>query len=125
MAISNKVECPECAKISVIEISEPHKFMWGSEKPIELSPTLVVLTCVDCGFRFTDGRAENIEHDAICRHLGRLTSQEIRDIRERRQLSRAELGAFCGREEVSVKRWETGGLIQDELDDSTLRLLAA
>jgi hypothetical protein len=70
MTASNNVECSECGKMSVREIPEPYHFMYGTDNLVQLTASLIVMTCEECGFRFTDGRANNLEHDTICQVIG-------------------------------------------------------
>ena len=81
-----------------------------------------VRTCSSCG-RYTDDEAEDIRHDEVCRHLGVLTATEIRDLRAKYDLSRAELARISGLGESSIGRWETREIIQNVANDRYLRLL--
>ena len=53
-------------------------FIYGAgDDGVELVVEIPVRTCSSCG-QYTDDQAEDIRHDAVCRHLGVLTPTEIR-----------------------------------------------
>ena len=56
-------------------------------------------------------------------HLGVLTATEIRELRAKYDLSRAELARITGLGESSIARWETREIIQNVANDRHLRLL--
>src|SRR5437660_10670794 len=83
--------CPECGH-SVIETRWadcPFPYGTGPET-VELNVRLPVRKCANCGFEFLDEEAEDLRHEAVCRHLGVLTPAEIRALRESLGLSRAD-----------------------------------
>jgi putative zinc finger/helix-turn-helix YgiT family protein len=90
---------------------------------VQLSAEVPVWSCDKCGDSFTDGRAEDIRHEVVCRHLNRLTPSELRDLRENFQCSQAEWSKVTGLGIASIKRWESGSLIQGIAIDRYLRLL--
>ena len=95
----------------------------GNGKPVTLTATVPVWTCDTCGDQYTDGEAELIRHDAICHYLARLTPGEIRSLRATYSMSQADLADLTGIGIASIKRWETGNLIQGAAHDRLLRLL--
>ena len=98
-------------------------FIYGAgDDGVELVVEIPVRTCSSCG-PYTDDQAEDIRHDEVCRHLGVLTPTEIRDLRAKYDLSRAELARISGLGESSVARWETREIIQNVANDRHLRLL--
>ena len=98
-------------------------FIYGAgDDGVELVVDIPVRTCSSCG-SYTVDQAEDIRHDEVCRHLGVLTPGEIRDLRAKLGLSRAELARITGLGESSVARWETGEVIQNAGNDRYLRLL--
>jgi DNA-binding transcriptional regulator YiaG len=82
-----------------------------------------VRSCKECGFEFLDEEAELARHAAVCDHLGVLKPAEIRGLRERYQLSRAEFANLTRVGEATLARWETGIVIQNKAYDEYLRLL--
>jgi putative zinc finger/helix-turn-helix YgiT family protein len=99
-------------------------FPYGrGEDAVEISVRLPVRKCRKCSFEFFDEEAEDLRHEAVCRHLGRLTPQQIKDLREKYGFSRADLERITGLGEASIARWERGELIQNAGNDSLLWLL--
>lgn len=82
-----------------------------------------VVECAACGETYTAEGAEEAQHDAVCRYLGRLTPDEIRALRERNGLSQAKLAEMTGIGIASIKRWEAGNVIQNAALDTALRAL--
>lgn len=117
-------ECPACGEVgaTVRFDSEKFPYMHGKDQVI-LEARVPVWKCDACGTEFTDDRAEEIRHDTVCRYLGRLTPAELRAIREQYDLSQQEWAARTGFGAASIKRWETGNLIQEKAADNYLRLL--
>ena len=98
-------------------------FIYGAgDDGVELVVDIPVRTCSSCG-PYTDDQAEDIRHDEVCRHLGVLTPTEIRDLRAKYDISRAELARITGLGESSIARWETREIIQNVGNDRYLRLL--
>jgi putative zinc finger/helix-turn-helix YgiT family protein len=116
-------DCPECGVHAVRLEHKAHSFKFGTDEPVELTATLPIWTCEACGYGYTDGLGEEIEHAAICRHLGLLTPDEIRGLRNKLGLSRPEFARLTRFGEKSIKRWETGALIQSASADRFLRLI--
>ena len=81
-----------------------------------------VISCAHCGETYTGDGAEEAQHDAVCRYLGRLTPEEIRALRDRLGLSQAKLAERTGIGIASIKRWESGALIQNASLDARLRM---
>ncbi|MCY4060668.1 MAG: helix-turn-helix domain-containing protein [Gammaproteobacteria bacterium] len=84
-----------------------------------------VRRCKSCGFEFTDREAEEIKHEAVCRHLGLLSPNGIRAIRGMHGMSRAAFSKVSGIGEATLNRWENGLLVQNRANDRFLRLLAS
>ena len=103
-------------------VRDPFIYGTGSEA-VELSVDIPVHTCSHCAVSFTGTEAEAIQHDAVCRHLGLLTPDEIRAIREQAGLSRAAFARLTGFGEATVARWERREVIQNTSGDRYLRLL--
>lgn len=116
--------CDECGRL-VTTTWHDHTFMYGSgEAAAELAVRLPVRRCDHCDFDYLDDEGERLKHEAVCRHLGVLTPQEIRGIRESLGLSRAALAKLTGIGEASLSRWESGVKIQTPAYDLYLRLLS-
>lgn len=114
--------CPSCRGTDFASTWEKQAFEYGvAPHTVELSAQVPVQTCQSCGTGVLDDQAEDLRHDAVCRHLGRLTPSEIRELRG--GLTRAEFAARTGIGVASLARWETGQLIQGAALDSFLYLL--
>lgn len=116
--------CPECGHSEIDTRCEDCPFTYGrGADAVKISVRLPVRKCRKCGFEFFDEEAEDLSHKAVCRHLGRLTPQQIKDLREKYGFSRADLERLTGLGEASIARWERGELIQNAGNDSLLWLL--
>lgn len=121
---SEPVMCAQCGAQSARLSYEDEKFPYGvGESQVILAARVPVIRCEACGAQYTDSAAEDIRHAEVCRHLGRLAPDAVRAIRERYGLSQQEWATQTGLGIASVKRWETGNLIQNEATDRYLRLL--
>jgi putative zinc finger/helix-turn-helix YgiT family protein len=121
---SLELQCPSCGKSSLSTVLETTNIIHGSGKDAtEIPVELPVRTCSECGFQFTDEEAEDIRHDAVCRHLGLMTPGEIVALRKRYDMSRAEFAELTRFGEASLARWETGQLMQNAANDQLLYLL--
>jgi putative zinc finger/helix-turn-helix YgiT family protein len=118
------VVCFDCGSSDVVRTLERQVFQYGSgESAIDLTAEMPVYTCNSCGYQFAGPEADDARHEAVCRYLGVLTPPEIISIRQSTGLSRAE---FCELTRVgiaSLKRWETGNLIQNAANDELLFLM--
>ena len=99
-------------------------FIYGSGSgAVELVADVPVHTCSECAVSFTGDAAEARRHEAICRHLGVLTADEIRAIRQQHGMSRAAFARLTGFGEASLARWERREVVQNRSNDRYLRLL--
>lgn len=102
-----------------------HEFTYGvGDDAVELSADLPYGRCVACDFEFLDHDGERCKHEAVCRHLGVLSPWEIKDIRLRAKMSRAQFARLSGLGEATLARWEKGLITQNHGNDRYLRLLA-
>jgi DNA-binding transcriptional regulator YiaG len=119
------VACFNCGSADVNRTWERQTFQYGSgESAVGLTAEVLVNTCKSCGFQFAGPEADEARHEAVCRYLGVLTPREIAAIREQTSLSRLE---FCERTRIgiaSLKRWETGALVQNAANDELIYLMA-
>lgn len=120
-------DCPLCGKRSVTTYLYHDIFTYGSG---DTAATLEVVDlpvrrCGPCDFEFLDHEGERLHHEAVCRHLGVLTPDEIRSIRRRFGMTRAAFAELARIDEATLKRWENGAAVQGPDDDRYLRTLAA
>ena len=93
-------------------------------KPVRLHVNVPVYQCRDCETEFTDGSAEEVRHEAVCRYLNVLTPTEIRKIRARLGLSRQRFADITRLGIATIARWESGEVIQNAALDVYLRLVS-
>lgn len=117
--------CPNCGSIELTTESVEDNFLFGADPASQVQLTAIVPlhTCNSCEFQFTDSAAENLRHEAVCKHLGVLSPTDIRGIRADAGLTRKEFAEFSKIGEASLARWETGELIQSAAYDQYLKLL--
>lgn len=115
--------CPSCSEAGVQWHEAIQQFGYGvGEEAVTIVTVVPLGTCTACGFEFTDCRGEAKRHDAVCRHLRVLTPSEVRNVREQRGFSQAELALALGVDVASVKSWERGLSIQNVANDALLRI---
>ena len=118
--------CPMCGNSGITTSSNHIAFKFGSEDTFaELKTDVPVRRCETCDFDYLDKEAERLKHNTICRHLGVLSPNEIRQIRNDLEMTRAEFAEVTGIGEASLNRWENGLNIQTHAYDRYLRLSAA
>jgi putative zinc finger/helix-turn-helix YgiT family protein len=121
------MRCPCCGADSIEEVLRTDTV----EVPSDGEPALVEVSnvpierCRSCGEEFSGPRAAQVKHNAICRTLGLLTPEEIRQLRERMGLTQSQLSQLSGIGEATISRWERGRLLQNRAMDRYLRLLAS
>lgn len=123
----NDHECPLCGERSVTTYLHHDTFTYGSgDTAVELEVVdLPVRRCGACDIEFLDHEGERLRHDAVCRHLGVLTPDEIRDIRRGKlHMTKAAFADLTGLGDATLNRWENGAVVQNRANDRYLRLLA-
>ncbi len=102
-----------------------HDFLYGvGDDAVELRAELPFGRCDACDFEFLDHDGERRKHEAVCKHLDILSPWEIKDIRLRHKMSRAEFARISGLGEATLARWERGHVTQNRANDHYLRLIA-
>ena len=123
-AASTAFACPQCGEGAISTSKQRDKFVYGTgDSEVELIVDLPVRHCNDCDFHYIDFEAEDIKHEAVCRHLGVLPPAAIVSIRKKHGLSRAAFAKITGLGEASLGRWEKGINIQNIGNDRYIRLL--
>ncbi|MCI0641308.1 MAG: type II toxin-antitoxin system MqsA family antitoxin [Gemmataceae bacterium] len=92
-------------------------------KTLRIRVKLPAEKCTNCGELFFGPQAARIEHAAVCRALGLLTSDEIINLRESLGLSQDEFSELTGIGRATISRWERGRLLQNKAMDHYLRLV--
>lgn len=97
------LSCAQCGATTVSTSWVDDTLVWGSgESAMTISVRIPFRSCLSCDFTYLDDEAEDIRHNAVCRHLGVLTPSEIRGIREEYQMSEAEFARATGLGEATV-----------------------
>jgi putative zinc finger/helix-turn-helix YgiT family protein len=117
--------CPSCGRTAIDTEEIERRFPYGAgDQAVQLSAVVPLRRCRDCGFEFLDAEAEEKQAEAVCRHLGVMTSSEVRAIRRKAgALSRTEFARITRLGEATIGRWERGELIQNAANDQLLYLL--
>lgn len=115
--------CFECGSNNVERAVRRQVFEYG-EPVVQLFAEMPVYTCRSCDFQFAGPEAEEARHEAVCRHLGVFTPSEIIAIRERTGLSRAQFAEQTGIGIASLKRWESGAVIQNVANNNLIYLMS-
>ena len=116
--------CPDCHATEFRLSNEKDRFEYGcGDDAVYLSAIVPVETCKKCGYQCIGGDAEDIRHEAVCKHLGRMPPRKIRELRKSHGLSRKQFANVSGIGSASLARWETGSLIQGPAHDNLLYLL--
>jgi DNA-binding transcriptional regulator YiaG len=117
--------CPSCGRDAIRTVEIAHKFPYGDgDQAVELSVTVPLRHCLSCGFEFLDSVAEELQHDAVCRHLGVMPPAEVRTVRQKAgDMSRGAFARLTRLGEATIGRWERGELIQNAANDQLLYLL--
>ena len=122
-SVVNQGHCPACKTGKTTETIELETFPYG-EEGTGIEVKVPVIRCQNCDFAYTDQRAEEARHAAVCAQIGLLAPSEIKRIRtEVLGMSRAAFHAAYGLSSASVERWEKGQLFQGEAADTLLRAL--
>lgn len=117
--------CPECGHAERSVLLETEEFDYGSgDDAVRLEACIPVYSCEHCGLQYTSSNAEDIRHDAVCAHLGVMTPERIRELRNSLGTSRPEFARLTRLGEATIARWERGALIQNAANDQYLYLLS-
>ena len=116
--------CPQCEDSQVSTKIQEREYVYGTgESAVKLDVKIPVHTCNNCELEFSDWKAEEIKHNALCQHFGVLNPNQIKQLRKKYKLSRSAFAQLTGLGEASLNRWEKGINIQSIAHDRYLRLL--
>jgi putative zinc finger/helix-turn-helix YgiT family protein len=79
--------------------------------------------CDTCGSVFVTALTAKVRHEYVCRMLGLITPDEIREIRERHGLTKTEFARITKFGESSISRWERGRLLPNASNSTYLKIL--
>lgn len=117
-------KCEFCGSCQLACRQKTEQFEYGfGDHRVTLSAFVPVLHCLNCDEQYTDQRAEQIRNDAVCLHLGRLTPNDLKEMRNKLGYSQEKWAQLTGIGVASIKRWESGNQIQGTASDRYLRLL--
>ncbi|WP_340108453.1 type II TA system antitoxin MqsA family protein [Pikeienuella sp. HZG-20] len=120
-----KDTCVMCGAASIERRIETQQFIYAdSRRDVLLTADVPVEYCRACGEVLLGEEGEIARHEAVCNYLGRLSPSEIKAIRRGLQLTQKALAAKINAGLASVKRWETGAVVQNASMDSLLRRVA-
>ena len=116
--------CPNCDEFTETKVIEKEQTLSVKGKKITL--TVPVRVCAHCGEEIIDeeldGNTLQQFYEAYKESEQLLTSEEIRNIRSRYQLSQVAFSKLLGFGEKTITRYENGA-IQDECHDNLIRLM--
>lgn len=114
--------CPTCEDFCPVRTEDRQETF--KVRGCDITVPVSVECCANCGEMLgsdeQDQRIIDQVHAEYRRQKGLLTPEEIKDIRERYQLSQRSFAALLGMSEASINRYERGGL-QDESHDTVIR----
>lgn len=114
--------CAICGEGQAMRTVVVQEFEHGhGEHAVVLRARVPVWSCATCELQYVDAEGERAQHDAVCRHLGRLTPTDIKAIRCGAMLTQKQFADELGCGVASVKRWERGSLIQGRIHDAAVR----
>ena len=120
----NPETCALCGSVAVTTVMTDDEFDYRrGGKVITLTASVPVIECSACDETYFGEGAEKLKHKAVCNYLGRLEPGEIVQLRQRLDISQARLAAKTGIGIASIKRWETGLVVQNAASDLQLRNL--
>jgi len=116
--------CPACGTLMVERRATLHVPVNGEEIAVRSAAHLSCPKCGEVVLRFQD--AKRLGEDAIALYRkkhGLLSADEIRAIRERFDLTQADLARLLRLGANTVSRWESGRNVQTAAMDILLRLI--
>ena len=101
---------------------ESQAFQYGAgADAVMLDVQVPVWKCLQCGEAYVGGEAEDIRHEAVCKHLDRPTPAEIRSFRSANDLSQEQFAEMTSFAVADVVRWETGNRIPSPAETTIIR----
>lgn len=123
-AATEGMHCGRCESKKIETTFEDYAFEYGAgENQIELTASVPVRKCQACGYQFLDEKTDDIQHEAVCKHLGVMTPAQVISLRGLYGLNRAQFAKTTKLGEATLARWEKSLLIQNAAYDNYLYLL--
>lgn len=121
---SKRMHCGRCESTNIETAFKDYCFEYGTgENQIELTALVPVRKCVSCGYEFLDEEADDIQHEAVCKHIGVMTPAQVSALRGLYRLNRTQFAKITKLGEATLARWEKGVLVQNAAYDNYLYLL--
>jgi putative zinc finger/helix-turn-helix YgiT family protein len=119
--------CPTCGHQPLQPQVIRDEFEYGpdEERIAIVVEAVPVLVCPHCGETLYGPEASRLRCQAICRSQGLLTSEQVKAVRERLDMSQSEFARLTGIGVATLSRWERGRLLQTKALDRYLRVLGA
>ena len=119
-----KYICPNCGRDNVQRVQQNYPFPYGiGENSIVLTALILVTKCRSCGEMFLDSIAQDLCHEAVCKHLGVMTPMQIQNLREKYSHTPEVFAELIGVTKDKLLLWERGIQIQNKAYDNLLHLL--
>ncbi len=116
--------CPNCEEYVEATLREGKEVYHVRGEPIEIEAKITI--CQKCGTKIFDEERDSRNLEKAYSHYrdkhNLLPPDEIREVREKYGLSQRALSRLLGWGEITIHRYENGA-IQDNVHDSTLRLV--
>ena len=120
----NLQTCAICGSVAATSTVTVHEFDYRNHgKLVAISARVPVVECNACGEAYFGDGAEEVKHEAVCNLLERLTPRAIVEIRKSLSMTQTQFAAYTSIGIASIKRWETGLVIQGAAMDRQLRNL--
>lgn len=114
--------CAVCGEGRASRAFEMQEFEYGAgAAAVTLHARVPVWTCDACEMQYVGAEGEVAQHAAVCRHLGLLAPAEIKAIRIAAGRKQEEFAKDIGCGIASLKRWESGRVIQNQIGDQAVR----
>lgn len=117
--------CPSCASSNIEKVQENYTFPYGiGEDSVKLTALVLIVKCNDCNEKFLDYDAQNLCHEAVCKHLGVMTPTQIRNLRLKYYHTQEVFAELIGITKSELLSWEEGIAIQNKAYDNLLHLFS-
>lgn len=114
--------CCMCGEGRATRTIAVQEFTYGSgSDAVILHAQVPIWSCETCELEYVDAEGERAQHDAVCRHLGRLTPSEIKAFRVGTKMTQKDFATEIGCGSASLKRWELGMVVQGRIADNAIR----